>query len=66
MEKSPTLGSIESTDLEKRSLAYKSIEFNLKDKFVLDLFPDDVLVWAQVLVYVLCVIWRILWVAELW
>jgi len=48
MEKSPTLGSIESTELEKRSFAYKSIEYNLKDKFVLDLFPEDVLEMKKV------------------
>jgi len=48
LEKSPTLGSIESSDFEKRSFAYKSLEFNLKDKFVLDLFPSVVEV-SQVL-----------------
>jgi ubiquitin-conjugating enzyme E2 J2 len=42
LEKSPTLGSLETNDLEKKSLAYKSIEFNLKDKVVLELFPEIV------------------------
>jgi len=42
LERSPTLGSLESTDLEKRSLAYKTLEFNLKEKIVLDLFPSAV------------------------
>ena len=42
LEKSPTLGSLETNDFEKRTLALKSIEFNLKDKDVLDLFPDEV------------------------
>jgi len=40
LERSPTLGSLETNDLEKRSLAYKSIEFNLKDKTVQELFPE--------------------------
>jgi len=42
LEKSPTLGSIESSDLEKRTLAYKSLEFNLKDKLFVELFPTVV------------------------
>jgi len=42
LEKSPTLGSIETTDQEKKSLAIKSIEFNLKDKIVTELFPETV------------------------
>lgn len=41
LEKSPTLGSIETTDAEKKSLAIKSIEFNLKDKVVAELFPEE-------------------------
>jgi len=40
LEKSPTLGSIETSDAEKRRLAIKSLEFNLKDRQVLELFPD--------------------------
>lgn len=40
LETSPTLGSIETSELEKKSLAIKSIEFNLKDKVVLELFPE--------------------------
>jgi len=42
LEKSPTLGSIETSDAEKKSLAIKSIDFNLKDKIVTELFPDEV------------------------
>nr|QBH73229.1 ubiquitin-conjugating enzyme E2 j2 [Isotomurus palustris] len=42
LEKSPTLGSIETTDQEKKSLAIKSVEFNLKDKIVTELFPETV------------------------
>jgi len=40
LEKSPTLGSIETTDYDKRQFAIKSHEFNLKDKVYCDLFPD--------------------------
>ncbi|XP_049843951.1 ubiquitin-conjugating enzyme E2 J2 [Schistocerca gregaria] len=40
IEKSPTLGSIESSDHEKRVLAAQSLEFNLKDKIFRELFPD--------------------------
>lgn len=40
IEKSPTLGSIESSEFEKRQLAAQSLEFNLKDKTFCELFPD--------------------------
>jgi len=40
LEKSPTLGSLESSDLEKKTLALKSVDFNLKDKVVQELFPE--------------------------
>jgi len=40
LEKSPTLGSIETSDAEKRRLAVRSLEFNMKDKLVADLFPE--------------------------
>ncbi|KHN83944.1 Adaptin ear-binding coat-associated protein 2 [Toxocara canis] len=36
----PTLGSVTSTDAEKRTLAKKSREFNLKDRVFCDLFED--------------------------
>lgn len=42
LEKSPTLGSIETSDYDKRQFAYQSLEFNLKDKQFCDLFPDTV------------------------
>nr|QBH73233.1 ubiquitin-conjugating enzyme E2 j2 [Xibalbanus tulumensis] len=42
MEKSPTLGSIETSDYEKRHLAYNSLDFNMKDKVFVELFPDIV------------------------
>ncbi|KAF7993236.1 hypothetical protein HCN44_006296 [Aphidius gifuensis] len=42
IEKSPTLGSINTTDFEKKQWAYQSLEFNLKDKLFCELFPDTV------------------------
>ncbi|CAH1117754.1 unnamed protein product [Phaedon cochleariae] len=42
LEKSPTLGSIETTDFDKRQFAYQSLEFNLKDRQFSDLFPETV------------------------
>jgi len=40
LEKNPTLGSIETSEYDKRQFAIKSHEFNLKDKIYCDLFPD--------------------------
>ncbi|XP_077510190.1 ubiquitin-conjugating enzyme E2 J2-like isoform X2 [Amblyomma americanum] len=40
VEKNPTLGSIDTTDREKRQLARESLEFNLKDEVFCELFPD--------------------------
>lgn len=40
VEKNPTLGSIDTTDREKRQLARESLEFNLKDQVFCELFPD--------------------------
>ncbi|XP_015123016.1 ubiquitin-conjugating enzyme E2 J2 isoform X1 [Diachasma alloeum] len=42
IEKSPTLGSINTTDWEKRQYAHQSLEFNLRDKMFCELFPDTV------------------------
>lgn len=42
LEKSPTLGSIETSDSEKKLAAIKSIDFNLKDKILAELFPEAV------------------------
>lgn len=42
LEKSPTLGSIETTDYDKRQFAYQSIEYNLKNQQFCDLFPETV------------------------
>ncbi|KAK9869881.1 hypothetical protein WA026_003602 [Henosepilachna vigintioctopunctata] len=39
-EKCPTLGSVETTDHDKRQFAYNSLEYNLKNKDFCDLFPD--------------------------
>jgi len=44
IEKSPTLGSIESSEYEKRQLAGLSLDFNLQDKVFCELFPDMVTV----------------------
>jgi len=40
LEKSPTLGSIETSDYTKRQLAVESGTFNLKDKVFCELFPE--------------------------
>lgn len=40
VERNPTLGSIETSDYEKRVLAGRSLEFNLKDQIFCELFPD--------------------------
>lgn len=40
LEKSPTLGSIETTDALKRRYAAGSHDFNLKDKTFVELFPQ--------------------------
>ncbi|CAL4093273.1 unnamed protein product, partial [Meganyctiphanes norvegica] len=42
LEKSPTFGSIETSDYEKRHLAQQCLSFNLKDKVFTELFPDIV------------------------
>jgi len=42
VEKNPTMGSIETSDYEKKSLAQKSLEFNLNNKIFVELFPDVV------------------------
>ena len=42
LEKSPTFGSIETSDYEKRHLAQQSLSFNLKDNVFMELFPDIV------------------------
>ncbi|RWS05793.1 ubiquitin-conjugating enzyme E2 J2-like protein [Dinothrombium tinctorium] len=40
VEKNPTMGSIETSDYEKRVLALRSWSFNLKNKTFCELFPD--------------------------
>lgn len=42
VEKNPTLGSIETSDIEKRHLALQSLEFNLKDPTFCEMFPEVV------------------------
>ena len=41
LEKSPTLGSIETSETDKRQYAVRSHEFNLKNKTFCELFPDQ-------------------------
>eukprot|EP00090_Calanus_glacialis_P036751 TRINITY_DN6281_c0_g1_i1.p1 TRINITY_DN6281_c0_g1~~TRINITY_DN6281_c0_g1_i1.p1 ORF type:complete len:225 (-),score=46.12 TRINITY_DN6281_c0_g1_i1:185-859(-) len=40
LERSPTLGSIETSDWDKKQFAYRSLEFNLKSRVFCDLFPE--------------------------
>ncbi|XP_023238367.1 ubiquitin-conjugating enzyme E2 J2-like isoform X2 [Centruroides sculpturatus] len=42
VEKNPTLGSIETSDFEKRQLALQSLDFNLKDPTFCEMFPEVV------------------------
>ena len=41
LEKSPTLGSIETSESDKRHFAIRSHEFNLKNKTFCELFPEQ-------------------------
>lgn len=36
------MGSIDTTDYDKRVLAYNSLEYNLNNKQFCELFPEDV------------------------
>lgn len=40
IETNPTMGSIETSDYEKKMLAKQSLDFNLKNKVFCELFPD--------------------------
>jgi len=40
LERSPTLGSIETSDWDKREFALKSLEFNLQSRVFCELFPE--------------------------
>ncbi|KZC04491.1 PREDICTED: ubiquitin-conjugating enzyme E2 J2-like [Dufourea novaeangliae] len=42
IEKSPTLGSINTSDYKKKQLAAQSLEYNLRDKMFCELFPETV------------------------
>ena len=42
VEKAPTLGSLETSDAQKRILAAQSLDFNCKDQTFRSLFPDYV------------------------
>lgn len=40
VESTPTLGSLETSDIEKQQLAHRSLEFNINDSVFCELFPD--------------------------
>ncbi|XP_068985495.1 ubiquitin-conjugating enzyme E2 J2-like [Bombus flavifrons] len=42
IENSPTMGSINTSDHEKKQFAAQSLEYNLKDKLFCELFPETV------------------------
>ncbi|OAD55972.1 Ubiquitin-conjugating enzyme E2 J2 [Eufriesea mexicana] len=42
IENSPTMGSINSSDYDKKQFAAQSLEYNLKDKMFCELFPETV------------------------
>lgn len=42
IEKNPTLGSIETTNSQKRKFAYQSLDFNCRDPMFRKLFPEYV------------------------
>ncbi|KAG6803125.1 ubiquitin-conjugating enzyme E2 J2-like [Apis laboriosa] len=42
IENSPTMGSINTSDYEKKQFAAQSLEYNLKDKLFCELFPETV------------------------
>jgi len=56
LESTATLGSIETTDEEKRQLARQSHEFNVKDQIFAELFPETLEVIKHVLYKSLLVI----------
>lgn len=57
IEKSPTLGSIETPDYEKRLLASQSLEYNLKDSVFCELFPETVSVSRWICSTSFCDLW---------
>jgi len=40
LERSPTLGSVETSDWEKKQFALRSLEFNLRNRTFRELFPE--------------------------
>lgn len=42
LEKQPTLGSVETSEFQKKQFALKSHEFNLRNKTFVELFPEVV------------------------
>jgi ubiquitin-conjugating enzyme E2 J2 len=47
VEKTPTTGSIESSDAAKRKFARESLDYNVKDKMFCALFPEYVELWEK-------------------
>ncbi len=47
VESAPTLGSIETSTLQKKKLAKESLEYNVKDETFKKLFPDLVKLYYQ-------------------
>ena len=58
LEKSPTLGSIETSEAVKRRFAVATHEFNLQNKVYLELFPGMYRVYQRKLVYFI-LLWRV-------
>lgn len=47
VEKTPTTGSIETSDATKRKLARESLDWNVKEKMFRTLFPEYVELWEK-------------------
>jgi ubiquitin-conjugating enzyme E2 J2 len=47
LESAPTSGSVESTAQQKRKLAKRSLEYNVRDKVFCQLFPELVALYTQ-------------------
>ena len=47
LETTPTQGSLETSDTDKRQLAGQSLKFNLEDKIFKELFPDIVAKFSE-------------------
>lgn len=47
LENTPTVGSIDTTDEQKRELALLSLDYNIKDPIFLKLFPQYLEVYQK-------------------